>query len=176
MSSSSPQRLLILEKKNDVHLIVVADEDVRRELGEFFTFSVPGFKFMPQYRNRIWDGKIRLFSYANRQIYTGLYPYILNWCEENNIVVDVTGAGDIVLSCLVYLFEKYDIKNRARQTFSKEIVPPKSMQEKIVLPQNPPRPPGQHKKCPPLRYKLPIDCCPSTFPCFAERMYHLTVF
>ena len=88
-------RTLILEKKNDVHLSVDADEDVRRDLGEYFTFNVPGFKFMPQYRNRVWDGKIRLFSYATGQIYTGLYPYILNWCNENNVsVVDKTDIKD----------------------------------------------------------------------------------
>ena len=88
-------RTLILEKKNDVHLSVDADEDVRRDLGEYFTFSVPGFKFMPQYRSRHWDGKIRLFSYATGQIYTGLYPYILNWCDENNVsVVDKTDLKD----------------------------------------------------------------------------------
>ena len=88
-------RTLILEKKNDVHLSVDADEDVRRDLGEYFTFSVPGFKFMPQYRSRHWDGKIRLFSYATGQIYTGLYPYILNWCDENNVsVVDKTDIKD----------------------------------------------------------------------------------
>ena len=88
-------RTLILEKKNDVHLSVDADEDVRRDLGEYFTFSVPGFKFMPQYRSRHWDGKIRLFSYATGQIYTGLYPYILNWCDENNVsVVDKTAIKD----------------------------------------------------------------------------------
>ena len=88
-------RTLILEKKNDVHLSVDADEDVRRDLGEYFTFNVPGFKFMPQYRNRVWDGKIRLFSYATGQIYTGLYPYILNWCDENNVsVVDKTDIKD----------------------------------------------------------------------------------
>ena len=55
-------RNLILTKKNDVHLVIEADEDVRRDLGEHFTFSVPGFKFMPAYRSRHWDGKIRLFS------------------------------------------------------------------------------------------------------------------
>ena len=92
---SKIQRLLILEKKNDVYLTATADEDLRRDIGEFFTFTVPGFKFMPQYRNRVWDGKIRLFSYANGQIYAGLYPYILNWCEENNVVVDdKTGIKD----------------------------------------------------------------------------------
>ena len=54
-----------------------------RDLGEFFTFEVPGFKFMPQYRNRVWDGKIRLFSYQTGQIYAGLYPYVLKWCADN---------------------------------------------------------------------------------------------
>ena len=88
-------RNLILTKKNDVHLVIEADEDVRRDLGEHFTFSVPGFKFMPAYRSRHWDGKIRLFSYTNGQIYTGLYPYILNWCLENDVeVVDRTDIKD----------------------------------------------------------------------------------
>ena len=84
-------RNLILTKKNDVHLVIDADEDVRRDLGEHFTFSVPGFKFMPQFRNRVWDCNIRYFSYATGQIYVGLYPYIVNWCKENDVhVVDGT--------------------------------------------------------------------------------------
>jgi superfamily II DNA or RNA helicase len=80
-------RYLIIDKKDDVYLKIEADEDIRRELGQFFTFEVPGFKFMPQYRSRVWDGKIRLFSYQTGQIYVGLYPYILKWCEDNDVQV-----------------------------------------------------------------------------------------
>ena len=84
-------RYIIIDKVNEVYLKVEADADIRREIGQFFTFEVPGYKFMPQYRNRVWDGKIRLFSYATGQIYTGLYPYIINWCKDNDVhVVDGT--------------------------------------------------------------------------------------
>jgi len=88
-------RYLIIDKKDDVYLKIEADDSIRRELGEYFTFEVPGFKFMPQYRSRVWDGKIRLYSYATGQIYVGLYPYILDWCQKNDVhVVDGTKIKD----------------------------------------------------------------------------------
>ena len=84
-------RYLIIDKVNEVYLKIEADADIRRELGQFFTFEVPGYKFMPNFRNRQWDGKIRLFTYATGQIYAGLYPYIINWCKDNDVhVVDGT--------------------------------------------------------------------------------------
>ena len=70
------RRYIIIDKKDDVYLKIEADEDIRRELGQFFTFEVPGFKFMPQYRNRVWDGKIRLYNVMNDVLYHGLLPHL----------------------------------------------------------------------------------------------------
>ena len=49
---------LIISKKNEVYLKVDAEPHVFYELADQFTFDVPGAKFMPQYRNKYWDGKI----------------------------------------------------------------------------------------------------------------------
>jgi len=88
-------RYIIVDRVNDVYLKVDADASIKRELSEYFCFEVPGYKFVPAYRNRVWDGKIRLFSYATGQIYAGLYPYILKWCSDNKIqVVDGTKIVD----------------------------------------------------------------------------------
>ena len=74
-----------ISKINEVYLECDVNEDLARELSDYFTFEVPGAKFMPQYRNRMWDGKIRLFSPRNGRIYTGLLPYIKEYCDKKSI-------------------------------------------------------------------------------------------
>ena len=84
---------LILEKKDEVYLTVDADPSIQREISEFFTFYVPGYKFMPAFRNRMWDGKIRLFSQKTKEIYFGLYPYIKAFAEERGY--NIVAAKDV---------------------------------------------------------------------------------
>ena len=75
-----------ISKKNEVFLVLEdLDPSTTQELTEFFTFEVPGFKFMPMYRNKMWDGKIRLFSPGTGQIYVGLLLYIKQYCLKNKI-------------------------------------------------------------------------------------------
>ena len=69
-------------KKNEVFLKVDTEASTARSLSEHFTFEVPGAKFMPAYRNRIWDGKIRLFSPATGELYLGLIEYLEKWLED----------------------------------------------------------------------------------------------
>ena len=79
---------MIISKKNDVYLTVETDKGIARELSDFFTFEVPGAKFMPQYRNRMWDGKIRLFSVQTGEIYFGLLSYIEEFAKRNDIEIE----------------------------------------------------------------------------------------
>ena len=79
-----------MRKRNEVYLTVDCDPNIQREISEFFTFYVPGYKFMPAFRNRMWDGKIRLFSQKTKEIYFGLFPYIKAFAEERGYHI-VTG-------------------------------------------------------------------------------------
>ena len=78
---------LIIEKKDEVYITIDANPSVQREISEFFTFYVPGYKFMPAFRNRMWDGKIRLFSQKTKEIYFGLFPYIKAFAEERGYYI-----------------------------------------------------------------------------------------
>ena len=73
-------------KLNEVYLHIECDNPgICYELVQYFTFEVPGHKFMPAYRNKMWDGKIRLFSDKTGKIYVGLLSYIKEFCERNEI-------------------------------------------------------------------------------------------
>ncbi len=80
-----------LNYNNDVYMTVdTSDTGIGQELSDFFTFKVPGFQFMPAYRNKMWDGNIRLFNRRNRQLYAGLLPYVKEFCDqrEYDITID----------------------------------------------------------------------------------------
>ena len=79
---------MIIEKVDDVHVKVHCESDIAQELSAYFTFNVPGAKFSPAFRNRVWDGKIRLFSAATHYIYGGLVPYIQQFANERDYDVE----------------------------------------------------------------------------------------
>ena len=75
---------LVITKKNEIYLKVDCDPHIKYELSDQFTFDVPGAKFMPQYRSRHWDGKIRLFNIQTGEIYAGLLDKVISFCDNHN--------------------------------------------------------------------------------------------
>ncbi len=78
-----------IRKLNHAILKVECDRGVGAELREFFSFYVPGYKFMPAYRNRVWDGKIRLYNQITGEISAGLFPQIVSFAEGREYEVDI---------------------------------------------------------------------------------------
>lgn len=74
---------IILSKVNEVFMRVdCEDAGIKYELAEFFTFKVPGAEFMPSFRTRQWDGKIRLFNMWTSQLYIGLMTHLEEFCSS----------------------------------------------------------------------------------------------
>ena len=72
---------LVVSKFNDVYVTVDCDASVAMELKDYFTFKVPGYRFMPAYRNKVWSGDIHLYNPMSRRLYFGLIPYIQKFCD-----------------------------------------------------------------------------------------------
>ena len=75
-------------KLNHSDLQVQCESSTAYELNEFFSFYVPGYKFMPAYRNKVWDGKIRLFNVRNQVLPVGLYYHLLEFAKERGYTLD----------------------------------------------------------------------------------------
>lgn len=69
-------------------LEVDVESGIAAELSEYFSFYVPGYRFMPSYKNKLWDGKIRLFNRMTGEISAGLYVYIVKFCSERGYTME----------------------------------------------------------------------------------------
>tara|TARA_B100000959_G_scaffold283664_1_gene353149 strand:+ start:4192 stop:5670 length:1479 start_codon:yes stop_codon:yes gene_type:complete len=78
---------IVVHKKDDVYLNIECEAHIAHDLSDFFTFRVPGYKFMPAYRNRAWDGKIRLFNAFGGELYVGLLPYVVEFAERRELTI-----------------------------------------------------------------------------------------
>lgn len=77
-----------VEKHNEVYIKVKAEPGIMMEMSEFFTFNVPGAKFMPSYRSKFWDGKIRLLNVMTGLLYAGLLKYVEEFCKQREYEIE----------------------------------------------------------------------------------------
>jgi superfamily II DNA or RNA helicase len=77
-------RTLSVQMLDHSNMAVACDPGVRQELSDFFSFNVPGAKFMPQYRRRHWDGKIRLFNNLSCELNVGLYAKLCKFASDRH--------------------------------------------------------------------------------------------
>jgi superfamily II DNA or RNA helicase len=98
---------ILISKKDEVYAKITCERHVAQELSEFFTFFVPGHQFVPAFRNRVWDGKIRLYNLQTSMLYRGLLPYIEQFCESRGYVFEYQDGLDISDEYSVYHAKKF---------------------------------------------------------------------
>jgi len=68
--------------KDHSHFMVEAHPAQEQEISEYFAFMVPGAKWMPAFKARRWDGKVRLYNRVTKQMNVGLYTHLRRFCAD----------------------------------------------------------------------------------------------
>lgn len=77
---------LIVKKHCAAYLSIICEKNIAKELSEYFSFFVPGYQFTPQFKSRVWNGKIYLFDFKTNKLYRGLLPYLKAFCDRQKFV------------------------------------------------------------------------------------------
>ena len=71
-----------IRKLNHANLHIDCEYGPAEELKEFFSFFVPGYQFMPAFKRRVWDGKIRLFDTRTGELPAGLIYHLMKFIDS----------------------------------------------------------------------------------------------
>lgn len=119
---------IIIHEKNHVEVVIESSDAITYELRDYFSFMVPGYQFMPTFKAKIWDGKIRLFDIRKHTLYKGLTGKLEKFAKERNYHVvydyeDYDNEMSLVEAGTFIDSLKHDLEDRDYQieTFAKAI-------------------------------------------------------
>ena len=87
---------------NSAFIRVLADNGIAYELQDYFTYDVPGAKFTPAFKNKYWDGKIRLFNAFSGLLPAGLIEYLAAFSQQRGYTMEVDSllaSPEIKINC-----------------------------------------------------------------------------
>jgi len=64
-----------------------------KELYDYFAYFVPGYRFMPKFKAKMWDGKIRLYDGVTGALYVGLFSKLQAFAKERDLEIVVHEEG-----------------------------------------------------------------------------------
>ena len=77
-----------VEKFDETYDRIICDPGIGQELNDYFTFEVPGAKFMPAVKNKFWDGRFRIYKMIHGLLYCGLRSKLEVFCRERNYLIE----------------------------------------------------------------------------------------
>jgi hypothetical protein len=81
-------RDVTITKKNELEVTLECEQHILYELQNAFSFDVEGASFSPAYRNKHWDGKIRLLNMTKQTLPAGLTYQLCKWCDRHGYTWD----------------------------------------------------------------------------------------
>jgi superfamily II DNA or RNA helicase len=85
---------ILIQSHNEVYIRIESNRGIAQELSEHFSFYVPGYRFMPAFKSRNWDGKIRLFDVNKLIIYKGLIEEVKKFAASRTYSIEIDNSLD----------------------------------------------------------------------------------
>ena len=79
-----------ITKLNEVFVKLRCEHSIGQEISDYFTFLVPGAQFTKEFKNKLWDGKIRLFDRRSNTLYHGLVSYVEKFCKDRDYSFEIS--------------------------------------------------------------------------------------
>lgn len=96
-----------VSKDNEVHLTVHAEPHVSQEICDYFTFFANGYQFVQAYKDKHWDGKIRLFSLKTHKLPIGLFRYLIDFARSRKYTIDFDPGMELLTNFSLQEAEEY---------------------------------------------------------------------
>jgi superfamily II DNA or RNA helicase len=87
---------VVIERVDDVHMQIHCDNSIAMEMHEYFSFFAKNYRWMPAFKENLWDGKLRLFDLSSHKIYSGLVYEVVRFCLDREYTLyidDDIGVG-----------------------------------------------------------------------------------
>ena len=68
--------------KDHANMAIHSPPSWEQELREYFAFFVPGYKYMPAYKRKQWDGRVKLYNMVTKELNVGLYQHLRKFCAD----------------------------------------------------------------------------------------------
>jgi superfamily II DNA or RNA helicase len=78
-----------VESIDEVRYYVKTEKGLKQELRDYFSFMVPGAQYMPMFKRRLWDGKIRLYDILSSTLPRGLKTYLEKFCTDRGYSLNI---------------------------------------------------------------------------------------
>ncbi len=78
-----------VESIDEVRYYVKTEKGLKQELRDYFSFMVPGAQYMPMFKRRLWDGKIRLYDVLSSTLPRGLKTYLEKFCQDRGYTLNI---------------------------------------------------------------------------------------
>lgn len=106
---------VVVQKYNEVYIRVLCDKGIAQELSDHLSFTVSGAHFMPAVRDKIWDGKIRLYNLGTQLLYKGLITKLYKFCKQRNYSLSI--PDDLIIT------EEVSLNEIREYSFSNHMIP-----------------------------------------------------